>query len=216
MRILLINPNCTEAVTERLAAAARRMASLGSEITAVTAPSGIAFIETPAQSRATVDAVLDVLAGQGADHDAAIIAAYSDPGLAEARAQASVPVFGIAEASMQSAAALADRFAIVTAGDALVATLWDLAEAYGVRNRLARILVLPQALARIAGEPEAFLDGFRRLCTEAIERDGAGALIIGGGPMAGLSDWLATEFPVPLLDGVACAVRRAEQTLNTM
>lgn len=214
MRLLLINPNTTRAVTERLGVAARRAAAPGTEITAVSADSDLPIITTAAESRAAVPAVLSALERHGAGHDAVVIAAYSDPGLEEARARASVPVFAIAEASMLEAAGRAKRFVVVTAGPGLVETLRQLAERYGVGDRLAGIRLLPQGLVALAASPERHLDAFRQACRAAIAEDGAGAIVIGGGPMAGLAGRLQPELPVPILDGVACAVRRAERALG--
>jgi Asp/Glu/hydantoin racemase len=47
-------------------------------------------------------------------------------------------------------------------------------------------------------------------CRRAVEDDDAEVIICGGGPIAGLAREAAGEIPVPLLDGVSCAVRLAE------
>ena len=39
-------------------------------------------------------------------------------------------------------------------------------------------------------------------------------VILGGGPLAGLAHLLADRVPVPLLDGVACAIPMAEMLAN--
>ena len=51
--------------------------------------------------------------------DAVVIAAFSDPGLEEARAMSPVPIVGIAESAMLTALMCGGRFAIVTLGPAL-------------------------------------------------------------------------------------------------
>ena len=62
MRLLLINPNSTEATTERIAATAKAAAAPGTQIDALTAASGIPAIETPEQSAQAEPAVLDLVA----------------------------------------------------------------------------------------------------------------------------------------------------------
>jgi Asp/Glu/hydantoin racemase len=47
-------------------------------------------------------------------------------------------------------------------------------------------------------------------CQRAIELDAAEVIIFGGAPIAGLAHEVAAEIPVPVLDGVSCAVRLAE------
>lgn len=214
VRILLINPNSSDAVTARLRAAATEVASPDTEIEAVTAGSGVPIIETAEQSMATVPAVLEAIDAHAIDRDAVIIAAYSDPGLVEARVRVRMPVFGIAEASMLEATLYAERFSIVTAGPALLDALWDLAGVYGVREKLAQIHLLPWSVAEIAATPERYLDEFRRLCLKANTEDNVRAIVVGGGPLAGLARQLEADLPIPVLDGVACAIRRAERILH--
>ena len=45
---------------------------------------------------------------------------------------------------------------------------------------------------------------------EAVDKDAAEVVILGGGPIAGLAREAAGEIPVPTLDGVSCGVRLAE------
>ena len=44
----------------------------------------------------------------------------------------------------------------------------------------------------------------------AIDADGADVLILAGAPLAGLARSIAGVIPVPVVDGVASAVRQAE------
>ncbi len=210
MRLLLVNPNTTAAVTERMGRLARRAAGAGTEIDTVSAASGLALIETLEQSAVAGDAVVRLLVQRVADFDAAIIAAYSDPGLKQARKQIPKPVVGIAEASMIEAAAGGRRFAIVTIGGVMIEYLRHLAGEAGVREQLAAVRALDAPFAAVASDPAAFVPEFREATRHAID-EGAEAIVIGGGPLAGIAERLAGEFPVPLLDGVACAVWRAQQ-----
>ncbi len=43
-----------------------------------------------------------------------------------------------------------------------------------------------------------------------MDEDEAEVVILGGGPVAGLARQISDVVPVPLLDGVSCAVRVAE------
>lgn len=210
MRLLLINPNSTEATTERIAATARASASPGTQIDALTAASGIPAIETPEQSAQAEPAVLNLVAEHAPTYDALIIAAFSDPGLAEARRVTDRPVIGIAESALLRGAEIAERFAIVTLGAAFEPLLWTHAERCGVRDRLASIRFMPWPVAEVGAEPDRFLPAFRHECARVIAEDGAGAIVIGGGPLSGVAATLAGQIAVPLLDGVVCAVQRAE------
>ena len=97
MRVLLINPNITEAMTESMAAEARRFASPSTEIIAVTAAFGTQYVENRIEAAIAAHAVLDALAKHAAGCDAALICAFGDPGLAAAREFVDIPVVGIEE-----------------------------------------------------------------------------------------------------------------------
>ena len=70
MKLLIINPNTTAALTDKIAGIARGAAAPGTEIIAATAPFGASYISTPEESAVAVDAVLEVIAGhEGAPYD---------------------------------------------------------------------------------------------------------------------------------------------------
>jgi Asp/Glu/hydantoin racemase len=158
---------------------------------------------------------MQTLVERAGSYDAAIIAAFSDPGLQAARAAVAAPVAGLAESAMLEAAAIAERFASVTLGAAFEPLLWRLAETYGVGDRLARIRILPWRVSEVGAAPDRYLAAFRDACIETVAEDGAGAIVVGGGPLSGIAeriaDRVADRVGVPVLDGVACAVRRAER-----
>jgi Asp/Glu/hydantoin racemase len=113
MRLLLINPNITEAMTASMLAEARLAASPSTEIAGVTAQFGTQYVENRAEATVAGHAVLEVLASHMAGHDAAIISAFGDPGLAAAREFADIPVFGLEESALLAAWTLGRRIAIV-------------------------------------------------------------------------------------------------------
>ena len=50
MKLLLINPNTSHSVSDLIAAEARRAAAPGTQISVLTAPFGVAYIETRFES----------------------------------------------------------------------------------------------------------------------------------------------------------------------
>jgi len=72
MRILLANPNTSQAVTDRIAAVARPAASPGTTIQAVTAAVGVPYIATRAEAVIGARAVLELFAEHAEGADAAI------------------------------------------------------------------------------------------------------------------------------------------------
>jgi allantoin racemase len=210
MKLLLINPNITEAMTASMAAEARLFASPGTEITAVTASFGTQYVENRAEAAIAAHAVLDALASHMVGHDAAIISAFGDPGLAAAREFADIPVFGIEESALLTAWTLGRRIAIVCLTSRLRRWYQECAEEHGLAGRLVSVRALDVPIPDITQAKHQLRDRLLAECDRAIEEDAAEVIIFGGGPIAGLAREAAAEIPVPTLDGVSCAVRLAE------
>jgi Asp/Glu/hydantoin racemase len=156
-----------------------------------------------------VPAVLDIVEARHREVDAIIIAAFSDPGLAEAQQTATCPVFGISEAAMKAAASAANRFAIITLGSALGEAIQHNAETYGFAEQLTGIRILPWTVAQVSADPPAYQKAFAEACERVVAEDGVGAVIIGGGPLSGIANAIADQLTIPVLDGVRCAVQLA-------
>lgn len=214
MRLLLINPNITEATTAAMAEEARRHASPGTEVVAVSAAFGPQYVENRAEAAIAAHAVLQALAEHGRGCDGAIVSAFGDPGLAAAREFADVPVFGIAESAMLTAWTLARRYSIVCLTQRLRRWYVECAEEHGLAGRLVSVRALDVPIPDITRAKDQFRDRLLAECQAAVREDGAEAIILGGGPIAGLAREVAGEIPVPTLDGVACAVRLAEAVIG--
>jgi len=209
MRILIINPNTSSATNIRIRNMVEPLVHAPDEVKVVSAQSGIEFIETSVQSMSTVPAVLDLVKTHHDSFDAIIIAAFSDPGLCEARSIAACPVLGISEAAMKTAARTADRFSIITLGPQLCEVIRENATSYGIAEQLIEIRVLPWTVAEISSNPSAHKNAFIDACENIISEHNVGAVIIGGGPLSGIADSIAGYLPIPVLDGVVCAVDMA-------
>lgn len=210
MNLLLINPNITEAMTASMAEEARRFASPGTTINAVTAAFGTQYVENRAEAALASHAVLDALAKHAAGSDAAIVCAFGDPGLAAAREFADIPIVGIEESAILAAWMLGRRYSIICLTPRLRTWYIECAQEHGLAGRLASVRALDAPIGDIMQARQQFRDTLLRTCLDAIEQDEAEVIIFGGGPIAGLARELRDAIPVPALDGVGCAVRMAE------
>jgi Asp/Glu/hydantoin racemase len=210
MKLLIINPNITEPMTASMAAEARRFASPGTQITAVTAAFGTQYVENRVEAAIASHAVLDALAKHAPGHDAAIVSAFGDPGLAAAREFADIPIVGIEESAILAAWMLGRRYSIICLTPRLRTWYIECAHEHGLAGRLASVRALEAPIADITQAKEQFRDRLIEHCMQAIEQDDAEVIIFGGGPIAGLAREAADAIPVPTLDGVSCAVRMAE------
>jgi Asp/Glu/hydantoin racemase len=210
MRLLVVNSNTTDSVTDRIAAAARAAASPGTEIEAVSAPFGLPLIVSRADWLVAGPATLAALAARRGHYDAAVIACFGDPGLDAAKELLDVPVLGISEAAFHAASMLGRRFGIVSFTAALRPMFEDCLAHHGLAARCAGFRMGPA----FAGDPGRVAEDRRDLivdlCRQSVEQDGAEVVILAGGPLAGLAPVIAPHVAVPLVDGTAAAVRLAE------
>lgn len=159
MRILMLNPNTSQSVTDLIAAAARAAAAPGTEIVPVTAPRGMPYIATRAEAVLGGAVALEMLAELHGGVDAAVMAAFGDPALGGARELFPIPVVGLAEAGMLTACMLGARFAVVTFAQALEPWYRECVEWHGLERRCAGVRALGGAFRSI-GE----VQGKRRTC----------------------------------------------------
>jgi allantoin racemase len=90
MRLQIINPDTTQAVTDRVLQEARRYGHADTDITAVTAAFGVAVVSTQAELVIAAHAALDLLAAYAPGHDAAIVAISFDASAMPARRRSAV------------------------------------------------------------------------------------------------------------------------------
>ena len=115
MKILIVNPNTTLSMTEKIGEAARSVAAAGTEIIAVSPEDGPASIEGYYDEAFAVPGLLrEVRKGETQGMDGYIVACFDDPGLHAVRSIATGPVVGICEAAVYAASIVAGSFTVVT------------------------------------------------------------------------------------------------------
>ena len=210
MKLLLLNPNTSTAVTQLMMEVGQRAAASGTELVPCTASRGVPYISTRTEAQIGGAIALEMLAEQHGKVDAAIIAAFGDPGLFAARETFDIPMVGMAEAAMLTACMAGRRFAIVTFAQALGPWYEECVRDHGLRERCAGIRMLDtpfKAISDVGTEKEDLLV---ELAQRAVIEDGADVLIFAGAPLSGLAERVADRIPVPVVDQVVAAVKQAE------
>lgn len=207
MRLLLANPNTSQVMTNQMAAVARRAAPPDCRIETVTALRGFPYISTRAEAQVAGAVLLEVLAS--ADADAAIVAAFGDPGLRAAREFCDFPVVGVADAAMMTAAMLGERFAIVAFTRRMRSWYLDCVRDAGLATRFAGFQAPGVEPARVESAQEDLHEALLACVDAAIDQDGADVVILAGAPLAGVAERLAAEVRVPLVDPIAAATLQA-------
>jgi allantoin racemase len=208
MRLLLINGNTTQAVTDIVVAEARRIAPAGTIVTGVSAAFGASIVTNEAEDAVAAMAVLERLAEHHADYDAAILAISFDSGIAAAKHLSPIPVIGMTEAAITAAARLALRIGIIVFGAASLPLYRAVFARHPEAASIAAVRVIDIASTAAYLDP-AGRDGRILAEAEALHREGAGAVVLCGAAMAGTAARLQPGLSFPLLDGIACAVEAA-------
>jgi Asp/Glu/hydantoin racemase len=180
MRILILNPNTSTDVTVRLAAAAKQATAEGTIIATATATRGVPYKATRAEAQIGGAIALEMLAETHREYDAAIIAAFGDPGLFGARELFDIPVVGMAEASMLTACMLGRQFAIVTFARALGPWYQECVDMHGMTGRCAGIRMLDdpfKSIGDVQDEKESLLAELANRAALELEAD---AVILAG------------------------------------
>ncbi|SDX29073.1 Asp/Glu/hydantoin racemase [Albimonas donghaensis] len=214
MKILLVNPNMTQAMTDRLAAVARRVAAPGTEIVPLTATHGFPYISSRSEAQIAGAVALEMIAGNLEGADAVVIAAFGDPGLKAARELFDLPVTGMAEAAMMAALPLGERFSIVTFTPLMSSWFLDSVEALGLAPRFAGLRTPPAAEGPVADVAATMRETLVDLALAAAREDRADVVIFGGAPLAGMAFEMGPDFPCVAVDPIAAAVMQAEMLVR--
>jgi allantoin racemase len=210
VRILLINANTTDSMTEEMVDAARRVASPDCEVVGQTASHGVASIDGYQDEVLGAAAVLAIARAHAGMFDAAVVACFGDPGVDAAREVCDAPVVGIAEASFIAAITLGRRFSVLTTLDRGIPPIEDVIDRHGFRSRCASVRAIEISVLEADAHPERAADALERIGQRAISEDGADVLCLGCGGMVGIRDRLEQRLGVPIVEGVPAATVLAE------
>ncbi|MFI8993616.1 aspartate/glutamate racemase family protein [Streptomyces sp. NPDC053542] len=213
MRILVMNPNTTASMTASIRATATAVAAPGTEILATEPLWGPESIEGHFEGYLSAAAVLDRLTTIDTPFDALVMAGFGEPGREGAQELLDVPVLDITESAAQMAMMLGHSYGVVTTLDRAVPQISDRLLTAGLLQRCAGIR--GTGLGVLELEEDAHRT--ERIIVETareLVREGAEVICLGCGGMAGLQEKVAAELGVPVVDGVAAAVKFAEAVVG--
>lgn len=205
MRLLIINPNTTSAVTQKVVAAARE-AVPGVDVVGSTGRFGAAYISSRASFAVAGHAALDCLAEDGPGADAVLLACFGDPGLDALREVCPVPVIGLVEAACTEASAGGRRYAIVTGGERWAPMLREMIRMRGLDDGLVAIHTVAPTGGQIAEDPDGALDLLASSCNHCVQQHGAECVILGGAGLLGLAARIRPRIAAQTGARVLCSV----------
>jgi allantoin racemase len=210
MRLLVINPNTTQSMTDAIGKAARRYASPGTEIVPLTPLFGADGIDCNFESLLSAVAVMDRVATYEDPFDAVVMAGFGEHGREGVQEIVDAPVLDIAESSAHVASMIGRSYSVVTTLDRSIGSIEDRLLLAGLAARCASVRSTGMSTLELDEDPEAALRAIVEQARQAVEVDRAEVICLGCGGMAGLDDAIGNSLGVPVVDGVGAGVRLAE------
>ena len=214
MRIRIINPNTTAALTLQCLAAGQAAAGRDVILSATQPTTGTPSVESHLdEAAAGVGVVEQILAGEREGIDGYVIACFGDTGLGAAREMARGPVVGMTEAALYAAALIAPVFSIITLPSRTRGFAERCVLHAGMERRCPRVRAIDVAVLDCVDEEAAVLSAFLVEARRAIADDHAEAIVLGCAGLQALAGPLHEALGVPIVEGVAAAVKMVEALL---
>lgn len=206
-KLLIINPNSSEAMTEEIEKSIGDCGLGGISADVVRMPDSPETLESYgdyALAGANMLRYFDGHSRNAGGYDGVLVACFGDPGLYALKERLGAPVIGIAEASMSTALLLGYKFSIVAAVRKAKAMMTQLVESYGLSSRLASVESLDLDIPTFMNHPEALKTAFK-VCAHAAADKGADTVIGGCAGMTMLRR-MREEFGIEVIDPVKAGV----------
>lgn len=215
MKLLLINPNTSAPMTASISKGACAVAATTTEIVAVQPSFGPLSIEGHYDEAFAAAGVAEqVRLARDWHPGAVVIACFGDPGLEAAREAIDAPVLGIAEAAFHAASMIATGFSVVTTMTRTCIMAERLVQRYGFEHQCRGVHGTDIPVLSLEDCGAETIDQIEQSAREALSRDRSGAIVLGCAGMTSLCQTLTQRLGVPVIDGVAVAVKFAEALVS--
>lgn len=209
MKILLINPNTTQRITDNLVAQARRVVGSAAEIVGVTAKTGPAIIRSAQDNRVAEQSMIEMATAHHVDCDAIVLGVSMDTALHAVRALVPVPVVGMTEGGLLTACLLGQRVGCLTLGSHMRALYEQLSTSYGLETRIVKWHAPDLAVAYEAGPSPEIVEGLVRECQVLIDDEHADVIVLCAAVLSGYGHALGHRLRVPVVDAIQAAALQA-------
>ncbi len=201
-RILVINPNCSQACSAGISAAIAPFRFPGGPILEVaTLKEGPPAIYNWRDWHAVVEPMCRLVERE--DADAFIVACASDPGIDAVRTATARPVFGIFRSAVAAAVARAERFGVIALVDSSKARHRAALRAMGLADRLAGEVAMNVSMDTLL-DPDAARSALIAAGRELAEL-GAETIILGCTGMAHHRTAVAEAVGLPVIEPAAAS-----------
>lgn len=201
-RILVINPNSSTTMTEDIHDTVLRFKPEGWQFDVIRIEKSPLVLESFTDYTLAGANVLDYLEENDlSGYDGILLACFGDPCLWALKEQVSIPVIGIAEASISLALLLGYKYSIIAAVPKAKAMMESLVRSYGMEDRMASVEELNVEICTFMEQKQLLEEAALSCGKRAIEK-GAEVLILGCAGMTILGDDAAKKLEVPVIDPI--------------
>lgn len=214
MRLLVVNVNTTQSITDSIGCQAAEIAGPDTEIIPLTPSFGAESVEGNYESYLAAIAVMEAVRAYPEPFDAIIQAGYGEHGREGLQELFDVPVVDITEAAASTAQFLGRSYSVVTSLDRTVPLIEDRLDAAGLRPRCTSVRASGLAVLDIEQDTAAAVEAIAEQAHLAVQHDNAEVICLGCGGMAGLAERVLERTGAPVVDGVTAAVTVAESLVR--
>lgn len=213
MKILIVNPNSSENVTQAIMDSIEKVPlSEAVELIRITNPKGTHSIDSTfsdyqsswSYQRAVIEKVKED------SIDAVVIGGFGNLGVFGLKEALDIPVLGMSETSMAIASTLGHKFSILTTLESFVPAQEDLVKIYGMENKCASVRAIDMNVQDSVNNRAETLDLLQAKIEMMIKEDGCEVIILGSGGLSGYNDILQERIGIPVLDPGQLSTKLAE------
>jgi allantoin racemase len=210
LRIIVLNVNTSQSMTDVIGEAAQRYASAGTETVTLQPYFGAEAVDAYFESYLAAVAVIDRVLAYDQPYDAVVMAGFGEHGREGLQELLEQPVVEICEASAHVAMLIGRAYSVVTTLQRSVPAIEDRLRVSGLMDRCASVRASGMSTLEVDQDPAGAIRAVVSEARKAVEIDHAEVICLGCAGMAGLEEAITSELHVPVIDGVGAAVRLAE------
>jgi len=213
MKLLIINPNTSEAMTEDIRRTILMVKNKEIDIEVIHSDFGAESLESFYDYTIASFGMIRCLKKHAKDYDGILIACFGDPGLYAIKEIYDCPVVGIAEASISIANLLGTKFSILAASEKAGPMMDYLVAGYGMQDRSAGAIAINMSVLDVERNKEEAIGKLVDAGRIAKER-GAEVFILGCAGMTGVSETVEKKLGIRVLDPVLIGYSVLEMMVN--
>ena len=210
MNILILNPNTSKLVTQKINDIIKRIARKDVNAVVTQIEAGPESLESYFDEIQAGPYIIKSVTGAQDKFDSVLLAAFCDPCIEALKEISSIPIFVMEEVVFSSALLLGNKFGILTEKKHKEAVKVQHVRKMGLLSRFASVKALDMGVVEIAENPERAKERSIAIAKEMVYNDGAEVIILGCASMTGYSEELANEIGVPFLDPVITSYKIVE------